>query len=178
MARQDPLQGLKNAKASKMWKKGIQAARSCVFYFSDKPFGLMFLFSRNAKAAKIVSLLNGGSAQEISWRSFSEVGVSGIDAAMDHKSPLMRRILWSVVLLICFSLMLAQVCECVFCESMQDYGSIRCCACRGTLPTYNRHLSFHLGHVPLLVSNNIHSLCWLLCYMYTHFLKVANLKKC
>jgi hypothetical protein len=38
-----------------------------------------------------------------------EVGVSGIDAAMDSGSPLMRRILWAVVLTICFSLMLLQV---------------------------------------------------------------------
>jgi hypothetical protein len=51
----------------------------------------------------------GESTEEFSWRSFRQVGVSGIDAAMDRKSPLMRRVLWSVVLLVCFSLMLAQV---------------------------------------------------------------------
>ncbi|CAB3374970.1 Hypothetical predicted protein [Cloeon dipterum] len=50
----------------------------------------------------------------LAWRSFKQVSVAGIDAALDRHSPLLRRLLWACVLVICMTLMMAQCLNRVF----------------------------------------------------------------
>ncbi|XP_065347141.1 acid-sensing ion channel 1C-like isoform X1 [Cloeon dipterum] len=61
-----------------------------------------------SRAKKLVNTWAGADEDSLTWRSFKDVGVAGVDAAMDKKSPKLRRVLWAVVLVICLSLMLAQ----------------------------------------------------------------------
>ncbi|XP_059480902.1 acid-sensing ion channel 4-B-like [Neocloeon triangulifer] len=55
-----------------------------------------------------ISTRGKGKQRTLAWRSFKQVSVAGIDAALDRHSPLLRRLLWGCVLIICMTLMMAQ----------------------------------------------------------------------